>query len=188
LNTPKNSEPGKKVPSPRSWERLNTGLVGANLIDEPDNGLFWSMCLGFIGIEATNAFVAYVKTIDKQFTGKEILEKYSKVRSKIANMGQERFNIAIERLVEHVSKHCESVNAKQGGNIVEFMKDLPGELRILLWTKLTANGSTKIKLTRSIHAHVMPFVLDVFGVPAGEKGVGVVPSMPSFNVMKQEAK
>jgi hypothetical protein len=188
LNTPKNSEPGKKVPDPRSWEHLNTALVQANLMEEPDNPLFWSMCLGFIGIEATNAFVDYVKSMDRQFTGKDILEKYSKVKNKIMNAGQERYNIAIDRLVDYVVKHCETVTKKQGENIAEFMRDVPGELRILLWTKLTANGTAKIKLTRSVHAHVMPLVLDVFGVAPGEAGVGMVPNMPCFTTAKEKAK
>jgi hypothetical protein len=172
----------KKVPSPRSWERLNKALVGANLIEDPNNGLFWSMSLGFVGLDATNVFTDYVKTQARQFTGKDILDRYEKIKDKIQGSGQERFNIAIDRLVDYTTKHVEAVTKKQGENIAAFMKDIPGELRILLWTKLTCQGVSKIKLTRSIHSHVMPLVLDVFGVSPGEAGVGMVPNMPNFNV------
>jgi hypothetical protein len=74
----------------------------------------------------------------------------------------------------------------QGKNLAAFMADLPGELRISLWTKMTAFGVDKLDLAKSIHRYLVKDVLDVFGVPKGEAGIGVIPNIP--NIFKPNEK
>lgn len=187
LHEPKNVEPGTKHPSPRSWERLNDSLEHAKIIDEPENPLFWSMCVGFVGTECANAFFSFAKSVDGRFTGEDILNRYKNVKKKIAKLGHEKMNVAIDKLVEFVNAECESLSKKQKENLKAFMEDLDGERRVLLWTRLTAQGVKKLKIARDVHDACMPLVLDVFGVPPGAKGVGVTPNIPNVNEKKGDA-
>lgn len=180
LFPPKNVEPNTKSVSPRTWEKLSVALTGVELIDSPEDPLFWSMCLGFVGVEATNAFVSFAKSIDTRFTGEDILKDYAKVKPKIARLGQERLNVALEKLCDYVLANCETLNAKQSKNLHAFTKDLPAELRIVFWRKLTANGIKKVKLAQSVNKAISELILEVFGVPKGPAGEGVVPNLPSF--------
>lgn len=178
LHEAKNVEPGTKHPSPRSWERLNDALEHAQLIDTPAEPLFWSVCVGFVGTECANAFTSFAKSIDNRFTGEDILNHYDKVKAKVARLGHEKTNVAIDKLVEYVVKECDSLTKKQKDNIRAFMLDLDGERRVVLWTRLTQQGVAKIKLARDCHDACTDLVLDVFGVPQGQKGVGVIPNIP----------
>jgi hypothetical protein len=60
------------------------------------------------------------------------------------------------------------------------MKDLPGELRVSCWSKLTAHGLDKLELAKSVHKYCAASILEVFGVPMGEAGVNVTPNVPGF--------
>jgi hypothetical protein len=164
LDTPKATEPGKVAPSRRSWERLSNALVSAGVADDPNNALFYPMCLGYVGPEATIAFHSFAKTIDNQVSGKDVLDMYPKVKSKIAKLGQEKQNIVIEKVAEHIKK-AGALTDKQGPNLAAFMKDLPGELRVSAWSKLTqAAGTDNVDLAKAIHKHCVESVLGVFGV------------------------
>lgn len=94
-------------------------------------------------------------------------------------MTQDQLNGAIEKVAEYVTSNLTKLTAKQGENLKGFMADLPGELRISAWSKLTAHGLDKIELAKSVHKHCVELILEVFGVPAGEAGVGVTPNIPS---------
>ena len=103
LDPPTDSEPGHVTPSRRSWERLSDALQGAGVASDPNDPLFYPMCLGYVGTEATIAFHSYVKTIDSQVTGEEVLTDYGKVKKKVAKLGQEKQNILIEKVSEYVT-------------------------------------------------------------------------------------
>ena len=68
------------------------------------------------------------------------------------------------------------------------MKDLPNELRISLWTKLTSSGVDKRDLAKSLHKHHAKHVLEVFDIPMGPAGVGVIPNIPNIFQQKDEEK
>jgi len=180
LDPPKNSEPGKVQVSRRSWERLGDALAEAGVSDTPNNELFYPMCLGYIGLEATCKFVEFAKNQDARFSGEDIVERYSEVRKKVTSKKRtELLNSAIEKAAEYVTK-LDVLSENQGNNLAAFMKDLPGELRISLWTKVTVSGVDKLDLAKSVHKYLAKDILDVFGVPMGEAGVGVVPNIPGI--------
>lgn len=180
LDPEKNAEATKKTCSRRSWERLNAALVGAGIMETPTHELWYPMCLGYVGVEATIAFQSFAKNYNFQVTAKDILNDYPKVKPKIAKLQQERMNICIDKVSEYVVKELDRLSDKQGTNLAAFMKDLDGELRIALWSKLTQQGIDKLELAKSIHKHCAELVLDVFGVPMGEAGIGVVPNIPGI--------
>ncbi len=183
LDTPKNSTDALKVhPSRRSWERLSDALSDAEIIENPKDDLFYPMCLGFVGTEATIAFDSFAKSYDNQITAEDILERYhtKKVKAKIERQGTERMNICIDKISDHVTKKLKKLTKRQGTNLAAFMKDLGGELRIVCWSKLTTDGVDNMELATAIHKYCAEMVLDVFGVPMGEAGVGIVPNIPGM--------
>ena len=167
LDSPKDAEPGKVSPSRRSWERLSKALISTSIADQPNDPLFYPMCLGYVGTEATIAYHSFAKTIDNQVSGEEVLNDYSKVKKKIAKLGQEKQNIVIEKVADYISK-AKVLTDAQGPNLRDFMADLPGELRVSAWSKLTSGaGVENLELAKTIHKWCVQTVLTVFGVDSG---------------------
>lgn len=170
LDSPKDAEPSSVNPSRRSWERLSQALVGAGIAETPEDVLFYPICTGYIGTMATIAFTSFVKTIDNQVSGEEVLNSYEKVAAKVKRLGQEKQNIVIEKLTDYITKSKnKTFTDKQGQNLGAFMKDLPGELRVAAWGKMTqAAGSENIESAKWIHKHCIESVLEVYGVAAAD--------------------
>lgn len=167
LDAPKDSEPGKINPSRRSWERLSVAATAAGVIDNVADPLFYPMCLGFIGTEATIAFHSFAKTVGAQVTGEEVLQDYGKVKKKVAKLGQEKQNVLIEKVTDFLTKNGKPLTDVQGSNLGAFMKDLPGELRVSLWSKITQNtGTDNLALVKSVHKWCVESVLEVFNTTA----------------------
>ena len=165
LDTPKDVDPGKVSPSRRSWERLSSALVSAGVADNPNDPVFYPMCLGYVGPEATIAFHSFAKTIDNQVTGEEVLKDYAKCKVKVSKLGQEKQNILIDKVADYVTKSLKVLDDVQGKNLGAFMKDLPGELRVSAWSKLTqGSGVDNLDMAKSVHKHCVESVLEVFGV------------------------
>jgi len=180
LDPPKGAELGSINPSRRSWERLSKSLVGAGIADEPENARWYPMTIGFVGTEAAIALVDFAKSVDNRIEGKDVIENYSKVRAKVKRVTQDRLNDVIEKAATYVTKNLETLTEKQGKNLETFMADLPGELRISAWSKLTQHGLDKLALAKAVHKWCVKSVLDVFGVLPGKAGVGMVPQIPSM--------
>jgi len=188
LDPPKGAETSGVHPSRRSWERLSLTLEAAGVADDPTRPAFYPMCLGFVGVEATIAFHDFAKTVDNRVSGKEVVDGYEKVRTKVQRMTTDRLNGMVEKVAEHVTKNITVLTEKQGNNIKDFMGDLPGELRVNCWSKLTAQGLDKLELAKSIHKYCAAAILGVFGVPMGEAGIGIVPNVPGIFKAPQGAK
>lgn len=181
LDPAKNADPGKVQPSRRSWERLSNALVGAGLADDPANDLVYTMSLGYVGIEASSAYVEFAKTIDNRFTGEEIVNKYSKVRKKVTSRNSvDVYNSAIEKVAEYVTKNVTALTDKQGKNLADFASDIPAEQRLVLWQKLVEPGIDRKELVQSVHKHLIDHVLKIFDLDRNSAGLGVVPKIPSF--------
>lgn len=184
----KNVEPGKKTTSRRSWEHLNTALVSSGLVNDPDDPLFYAMCLGFVGTEASIAFSNFAKAQDAQVSGEDILERYTKVKKKIAKMGVEAHNTCIGKVSHHIINKLETdrLNADQIKNLAAFTADLGPEHVISLWSALTKPGMEKIEMIRTVHAAMMEHVLAVFDMKPGELGMKMTPNLPGFLKQKSE--
>jgi hypothetical protein len=165
LDAPKDIEPGKVSTSRRSWERLSHALVSAGIADDPNDPIFYPMCLGYVGTEATIAFHSFAKSIDNQVSAEELLTDYSKVKKKIAKLGMEKNNVVIDKVVEYLTKKTKTLPDAQGENLRKFMFDLPAELRVRAWSEMTkASGTENLTLSKSIHKWCHEAVLETFGV------------------------
>ena len=178
LDPPKQVETGAVSPSRRSWERLSRALEGSGVADEASNSLFYPITMGYVGVEATIAFVDYTKSHDNRVTGEEVIAGYGKVQAKVKRMTQDQLNGTIEKVSDYVTGNLTKLTAKQGENLKGFMADLPGELRISAWSKLTKHGLDKLDLAKSVHKYCVDLLMEVFGVPVGEAGVGITPNIP----------
>jgi ribosomal protein S17E len=186
LDSPRDSEPGKVTPSRRSWERLSKALVGAGIHEKPDDPIFYPLCRGYIGNEATIAFHSFAKTIDHQVTGEEILRDYEKVKKKVAKLGQEKQNVLIEKVTTYITKDLKSLTEKQGKNLQTFMNDLPGELRVACWSKLTqGSGTDNLELSKQIHRWCVEGILGAFGVEA-EAAIKALSATPATKKSKTD--
>jgi hypothetical protein len=164
LDTPHDAAPGEITQSRRTWERLDHSLKAAGIIDDPNHPLFYPICLGFLGATTTIAFVAFAKTVDFQVSAKDILDNYPKVKAKIAKLGQEKVNACNEKLVDYTTRTLKSLTDKQGANLKAYMKDISGELRVALWSKLTqGSGAANLELAKAVHDHCVDLILEVFG-------------------------
>ena len=189
LDAPTDQEPGTVTPSRRSWVRLNDALMGAGIMEEPNHELFYPMCLGYIGTMATIAFSGFVKTIDNQISAEEVLKNYAKVKSKMNKLGQEKQNILIEKVSDHVTKKCKTLTDCQGKNLRDFMKDLPGELRVSAWSKLTqGSGVDNLELAKSVHKWCVETVLETLGVSTEAALKAMAVSTEQANAAKKNVK
>jgi hypothetical protein len=174
-------------PTRHSWERCDTTLRHLRKMSDPEStdlldindSRFFATCVGFLGADAASAFRDFIKTIDRQVTGEEILTKYPKVRDKVLKLGQEKWNVCIEKLTDQIEK-TPKITATHIKNVEAFMTDLPGELRVMLWSKLTAKGVSKIAQNKSLWKACMPRILEIFKVMPGVEGVGMIPDIPGL--------
>ena len=88
-----------------------------------------------------------------------------RVGKKIEKLGQEKLNIAIEKMADYVTKNLTTLDDNQGKNLKAFMESLPAELRVAAWSKFTAHGVEKLELTKSIHKWCVPSILEALSVP-----------------------
>lgn len=180
LDPGKNVEPGSKTTTRRSWERLSRALIHAGLGETPMDPAFYPVCIGYIGVEATIAFTDFAKTQDNRVNGENVVEEYGKYRPKVKKLTHDRLNGLIEKVAEYVTKNLTTLTETQGKNVQRFMEDLTGEHRISCWGKMTAQGLDKLELAKSLHKYCAKSILDVFGVPMGEAGVGITPNIPGI--------
>ena len=200
------ADPGQKQPSQRSWKRLNDTLVVSGLVERPKDPAFYTVCLGYIGLEATVAFQDFAANIERISAEKVIdsLDYDAECRKQVAELPQERLlglleqvgallnerertyaaNPVMEKKVvddkEEDVKVPWTVTETQGENLRSFLYQLTNELRIKMWTLIAARGMDAIDLIKAVHPYIVQAILDVFGVKAGEKGTSQVPIIPGF--------
>ena len=118
------------------------------------------MARGFVGNEASIALTGYVKNLDKQITALNILNEFDKYKDKIQKLGQEKWNICIDKIEQHVKKN--ELLESQGENLKNFADCLPDDLIIVLWGILSEPGKERIDQIRIAHKALVKHVLRIF--------------------------
>lgn len=136
-----NVENSTVAPSPRSWDRLDLIYRGAgNLMDQDaqaDMGvqqMIYSLAVGMVGLEVARSLTDYVKTLDRQVTALDILDNFDKNKTKIEGLGQEKWNICIDKVSEYLKEKV--LTKQQSENLGKFVQILPDELVIHFWTSV----------------------------------------------------
>lgn len=60
-------------------------------------------------------------------------------------------------------------------HIVNMIWESPWEVRLAVWCHLTAQGVDQLDKAKWVHRFMAAAILDIFGVPMGEAGIGVTP-------------
>lgn len=167
-------DPGKKQQSRRTWHRLDSQLNAAGLFDKDlktdkkAEQLFYSLTLGFLGTETAQEFTSFVKNIDKQVSAEDILNNFEKNRKRILDLGQDKWNICIEKVVDFGKKTI--FTKSQAENVGKFVEVLPGELRVSFWAQMAQVGTEQSAANiKVMHDYVMPHLLATFGKKAPVK-------------------
>lgn len=175
LEAVSSAEAGKVTPSRRSWERLSKVLVDAELIDDPDDPRFWSICTGFVGIEVANQFVNYCKTLERDVTVEQVLTDIRKHEARIRKLSMDNLNGLCDRIAKwSIDNVFEPEQARQFGG---FFRMLPPEMRMNLWAEIVKPRGDEPKNAIAIHRHIVTPLLEVYdAVPD--------PSIPAKDVIE----
>lgn len=170
------SRSGDKDSSPRSMERLDrafrkNGLYDADMAGatNPTRQVAYLLAMGFVGSDVANLVTDFLKNMERQVTAGDILDRWdAKLERKLRESSQEKWNICIERIVDHT--HKEMLDEKQAENLGKFMGILPGELKVSLWTNMAKEPNQFVQANiKIIHPHVMEQILEVFGKKVPQK-------------------
>lgn len=169
----------KVQPSPRSYEKVNDAihplLTEGERTGKFDLDRIRRRTAGFIGIEATEAFLEHVKQTFV-YTGEDLLNRYTEIRDKIKIDRVDMMVIAAEKLV-HYADTLDVVDDVQLKNLEKFIWDLEKDHRVTLWQKLARLGNARLNFIRSIHPAVAHAICDAFGVTPGPAGIGMLPNV-----------
>ena len=138
---PKDAEPGKVLPTPASWHRLDETLRHAGLAPSEMAGTeatsVYVLSAGFVGVEAAAAFKDFVARYELVISAEDILNKYDDVKDRLEDLGNDRVN----NIIDKPGVHCKdnAWKAKQVKNVAAFADNLPGEMMISLWNKISSS-------------------------------------------------
>ena len=134
---PSKVEAGTVCPNPASWHRLNDSLVHMGWAPQTICGTkvegFYSVCLGFVGVEASIAFTDFVVKYDAQISAEDVINGKLK-DAQIKKLKSSEISAVIEKLVQHAIDNKWSVKTAKAA--CDFIVKLPGENVIHFWSKV----------------------------------------------------
>jgi hypothetical protein len=117
-------------PSRRSWEAVDRLMK----VKTPINVLR-ELVSGLVGTSASAAFIKSLSDTDKPINGKDILDSYDKVASRIKKYSdsktggrQDMLKYTCDSLLESIQELKKKPTKEQGTNVVEFLKTIPKDL------------------------------------------------------------
>lgn len=167
----KGVDPNTVEPSRRSWERLDSTLQALDIVEDHENTLMFSLARGFVGQEAAVAYHAFVRDQDKQITAEDILFRYDENKKKIQKLGQEKWNICIDKIDDYVTKNGLSEEGAKGLEKMVNEEFFPPELTVALWAKMTKPGTLNIEQVRIAHGALGRKMVAIFADPKAAEQV-----------------
>jgi MoxR-like ATPase len=153
---PTSVEPGTVTPSPASWTRANDSLVGAGLRPSDCAGSnaagFHTICMGFLGAEASISFSTFVEKYDLVLSAEDVLNDYSNKKTQ-KRLRAAKADLTIG-LLEKVGAWLKlnEINDAQAKNIGKWAeKHLNSEQVLKLWGVTSASTNPNV---RKIHPYI----------------------------------
>ena len=137
-------EPNKVYPSRRSWERLDSCLTQADLLQEASPVLY-NLTSAFVGFEAAVAFNDFVLNYDRQVTTDDILIHGN--FAKVADFGINDHTAIIDKFEAEETFHNE-LDQELVNNLARYFVMLPSEVAMKLWTVM---GKGDVNNTVKLH-------------------------------------
>ena len=149
LRPTKAVEPGKVAPNQRSWAMLDRALKAAGIELTECGGnppaILYPLSLGFVGVEASAALVDFVKNYSSVITAEDVLDRWSKVKTRIGELSTERNMAIIEKIKDHSKENKWTLS--QAGNLKKFFDVLTGECKMALHSGvMSSDNSNNIKM------------------------------------------
>jgi len=146
-------EPGTVCPNPASWHRLNTSLchmgwAPTKLAGSRQDGVY-ALCNGFIGTEASIAFVEWIAKYERQISGEDVVE--GRVATKTAKNLKASEALAVLDKVVILAAESEWTEV-QADNVVAFARCLSDEQLVHLWNAVIATKN--MSPIKQLHARV----------------------------------
>lgn len=177
LDPQEKSDLSSVQPSRRSWERLSNALKRANVTEEPTNPLYYSLSMGFVGVEAAIALQTFARDVYARVQPEEIMNTYSKKKKgerspqeKIQNMQIDRVAALIDSLASYINENWALEDGKfkndwkkvHTENLRAFVGDLSDELKYSVWSKVAEFGVENVDLLRHIHTAIGDIIIAIF--------------------------
>jgi len=147
----------EKFPSRRAWKRLNDTLTGkTDLLNKPEEGLFFKICSGFIGTAASVTFKTYMQDATKRVSAEECLVNWKKVKDRLGDRLDQNKYIEIALLLhEYVSQ---TLSDRQVVQLVKLMQDSPPEIFLKIYESISRQNGVNLKV---VHPHVKLRLVEV---------------------------
>lgn len=143
------------TPSRRSWERLNRHVTkelnGSSLIDDPSSGVFYDVCRGFVGPEASRALSKFLHERGANVSPEDIINSFDLVAARVKRMKAENLVALIDKIKHYVKSRSIRFTDNQGMNLSKFMKAIPAEISVSLWNAISG---TSLENAQVFHQHV----------------------------------
>ena len=167
LNHETEFEPGKVYPNPASWHRLARTLQHCDWHpkkyigrDVPEG--FYSMCLGFVGVEPSSAFVSFVKKYELQFSAEDILERFNENQDKFKILTNDRANDLIDKIEYHAKNFDGPWTVDMAHNACQFVRLFSGEMQVNFFNKIMDCGNieTVMRVHKLIGGEIVKLIND----------------------------
>ena len=153
--------PGSVVPTPASWERLDSSLkhMGKNpdeCAGKKDDGIIYAVSKGFVGNEAGISFVEFVEKYESIISAEDLLSgKAEKAKLKKLKSSE------IAQLVDKVVANCEKNKwtKTQVDNVHAWFHSIPGEHQMSMYNGIL--NTRNMENIRPFHAPLGNMIVDI---------------------------
>jgi len=155
-------EQGKVYPNPASWHRLVVSLTHANMDPDKCAGkslppLFYAMCTGFVGVEASVSFSDFIKNYIIKFYAEDVLNNWDKKKKDINKITNDKKNELIELIVTWTKSNAISLD--QVKNACEFVKTCSDEMIVNFFNLIME--TQELETIRKFHKLIGKLVTDI---------------------------
>lgn len=146
--------PGQVIPTPATWERIDTSLKHANvnlfdICGKPQDLFTYSLVRGFVGTEAAQSFTRFVEKYENVISAEDLLNGKVEIKKVLKFKASE-----LSDLINKVTEHCgeNDWTPEQVDRALAFCKALPGELQMTMYYALIA--TRRMSNVKHFHATI----------------------------------
>ena len=158
-------EPGKVYPNPASWHRLSSSLKFASM--DPDDfvnnknlpDIFYPMCKGFIGDEASIKFVDFIREYECKFSAEDVLDSWAEKKDLILQLNEDKKNDLIDQIMSHVKDETNEITLDQINNASDYVKACPDEMLVNFFNLIMETKN--VELIRKFHKQLGRLVTEI---------------------------
>lgn len=140
-------EPGKVYPSRRSWKRFSDAAMAADLLADckASRAMLARLSSGYVGLEASIAFVDFAVNYERQVTVADIIE-HGKI-ARTADFGVVEHTALVDKLVNSGIFDRE-LSAKELQNLANYFVRLPSECAMTLFSAIPRGSQGPVNIGR----------------------------------------